>query len=654
MKRGVATMKEVKLLSLILRNFKGAKERDISFHDGVNVISGPNASGKTTINDGWTYLNFGKDSEGNSKFAIRPVDSTGKEIDNIETSVEGRIAVDGKEVSLMKIVRQIWTRHRGSSAPTYEGNETLYFIDGVPRKKKEYDERVAEIISEDKFRLISDLGYFVNLKDKDKKEILLKLVGDISDEDVVKSDPEKWSPIADDVLNLGDADAKARAKSEITKLNARQKEIPARIDELRRQVTEDPSTVEYEKKISDLNEQIAAETRKLDSVQKMCNLEEMERQKKSFQMRMRNMLDDANMDIRRKRQALSEELLQIGIELNENESNLRLLNSQITAITRTMDTCRSRIGGLKEKVKVVSARQFDENETICKSCGQVLPTDRIEEIKSRFNEAKILDLSNIQKEGETVAAEYHQKEKELGEIKQKMLKIKESIDAVQKRQDAVKADIEALPKEVSDLLGDGEYEALKAEIAYIDRTISEAGEKEKEAAEIRKNISSLNAEVLVAKSKIAEIDAKRNQNIAISKRIAELTEEQRQNGQKIALAEQKIILLEDFSMTKSRLLSQKVTDNFEIVNFSLFNTFISGGISETCEITVGGVRYKDLNTGARIAASLDILRTFQKKLGISAPIFVDGAEAINECNVPEMPCQLILLKVDDGEGLTIS
>ena len=647
-------MKTVKLLNLSLRNFKGCKERDISFNDGVTVISGQNASGKTTIDDAYTYLAFDKDSEGNSKFAIRPVDPTGKEIDNVETSVEGKLSVDGTETTFQKVYRQRWTRHRGSSAPTYEGNETLYFIDGVPKKKKEYDERISEIISEDKFRLISDLGYFVNLKDKDKKEILLKLIGDISDEDVIKSDPEKWSPIADDVMNLGDADAKAKAKSEITKLNARQKEIPARIDELRRQVTEEQSTAEYEKKIVGLNEQITAETRKLDSVQKMCNMEEMERQKRSFQMRMRNMLDDANMDIRRKKQAMSEELLQIGIELNENESNLRLLNSQITAITRAMDTCRSRISGLKEKVKVVSARQFDENETICKSCGQVLPMDRVEEIKSRFNEAKILELSNIQKEGETVAAEYHQKEKELGEIKQKMAGIKESIDAVQKRQDSVKADIEALPKEASDLLGDGEYEALKAEISYIDRTMSEAGEKEKEAAEIRRNISSLNAEILVAKSKIAEIDAQRNQNIAIAKRIAELTEEQRQNGQKIALAEQKIILLEDFSMTKSRLLSEKVTDNFEIVNFSLFNTFISGGISESCEVTVGGVKWKDLNTGARIVASLDILRTFQKKLELCVPVFVDNAECLSTFNVPQMPCQLILLKVTDGEGLTIS
>ena len=143
-------------------------------------------------------------------------------------------------------------------------------------------------------------------------------------------------------------------------------------------------------------------------------------------------------------------------------------------------------------------------------------------------------------------------------------------------------------------------------------------------------------------------------NERVRERVAELEAEQRENGAKIALCEQKVMLLEEFSIQKSEMLSRKITQEFEGVSFSLFNQQINGGLVEECEITYNGVKYKDMNSGHRIVCALEIINTFQKKLGISAPVFVDNAETINSFNVPQMNCQLVLLKVSDNKELVVT
>ena len=93
------------LKSLHMENFKGIKSLDVNFSNKTS-IKGQNAVGKTTIFDAFTWLLFNKNSAGEEKFNVRPLDKNNKRIDNVEIKVVGVIEVDGKEVELSKVQKQ--------------------------------------------------------------------------------------------------------------------------------------------------------------------------------------------------------------------------------------------------------------------------------------------------------------------------------------------------------------------------------------------------------------------------------------------------------------------------------------------------------------------------------------------------------------------
>lgn len=142
-------------------------------------------------------------------------------------------------------------------------------------------------------------------------------------------------------------------------------------------------------------------------------------------------------------------------------------------------------------------------------------------------------------------------------------------------------------------------------------------------------------------------------NVAIDDRIETLRDEQKEIGQKVADQEQMLYLLEEFIRFKLDKISESINSHFKTVNFKLFEMQLNGGMKDCCECTVNGVPYSTLNSGHRIVAGLDIIRSLSELYGVSVPIFVDNAESLNEFNVPDMDAQLILLSVSEDKQLKV-
>ena len=138
-------MKNIKLLKMHIQNFKGCKDREISFGEKT-AIGGVNASGKTTVFDAFTWLLFGKDSLGKSSFDIRPKDKAGNMINNVEISVEATICFGEDEYVLKKVQKQIWRKKRGTNITEFQGNVNEFEINGYPKSEKEFKEFVLSLI----------------------------------------------------------------------------------------------------------------------------------------------------------------------------------------------------------------------------------------------------------------------------------------------------------------------------------------------------------------------------------------------------------------------------------------------------------------------------------------------------------------------------
>ena len=162
------------------------------------------------------------------------MDENNQPIHNLETEVEGVLSVDGKVLTLRKVFAEKWTRKRGQAQAEFTGHTTDYFVDEVPVKKKEYEERIAELIDEKLFKLLTSPTYFnEQLHWKERREMVLDVCGDLTDEEVISANDslKKLSGILEG-WKLDDYKAILAGKRK--KINSELEKIPVRIDEVNR------------------------------------------------------------------------------------------------------------------------------------------------------------------------------------------------------------------------------------------------------------------------------------------------------------------------------------------------------------------------------------------------------------------------------------
>src|SRR5699024_552964 len=121
-------MRNVVIKSMRIQNFGSIKDLSITF-GRKTLISGRNESGKTTINDAYSWLMTNKLANGGQADGIRPHDKYGIEDDNAVISVLAVLEIDGEEKEFLKEQRKEFTQKTGK----FKGNNNLYFINGIPK-----------------------------------------------------------------------------------------------------------------------------------------------------------------------------------------------------------------------------------------------------------------------------------------------------------------------------------------------------------------------------------------------------------------------------------------------------------------------------------------------------------------------------------------
>ena len=190
------------------------------------------------------------------------------------------------------------------------------------------------------------------------------------------------------------------------------------------------------------------------------------------------------------------------------------------------------------------------------------------------------------------------------------------------------------------------FAEMQLRLSKMEEAFSGLNNGEDSRSQMKIRLSGLREELSATEQKIASSD-----NSKVEARIEELQEEQREVGQKVADQEQMLYLLDQFVMEKMQCISELINSKFDTVSWKLFDIQINGGVKECCECTVNGVPYSALNSGHRIVAGLDIIRSLSQLYEASAPIFIDNSESINEFNLPDMDAQMICLSVSEDREL---
>lgn len=654
----------MKLIRMYLENFKGVKKAEFNFGGYDANIYGANGTGKTTVFDAFTWLLFGKASEERANFSPKTITAEGA-AHNLDHSVECDIEIDGTTTTFKRVFHEVYKKTRGRAESILSGHTTDYYINGVPKKEKEYQEFWKNIFgSDEKVKLLTMPAYFAEqLHWEERLAILFEICGNISDLEIMETDAE----LRELPLLMGNntvAEYKKIVQAKKTTVKKRLDLLPARIDEATKAIPDKLPTDSKE-----VMEQHAADIRKAIS--------EAEKERASIiagndkEAHTRTQIAEKSAALSEARARYSErqrEATDAALEkVQEIREKLAVEENELSQNTRTLEQSKQRVADIEKKREQivtshkekqaeyaeVEREQFDETSAVCDKCGQALPESRVLDLKSLFNERKSNRLTALTEAMNGLIAEGKAKaSKEMLAAEQQMVANLEAAVANKKGMianlnsclDEYKKGVEASklpPFETTD-----EYKQITAAIDELKSRECEAPRTDS----IDARIADLRAEEATIAASIAALETKTVQEA----RISELEQEQKSLGVQLGEAERLMYLCEKFTRVKSALLNDKFHEHFKTVKFQLFKQNTSNdGIEDICDVlvpTVTGafVPFSDANKAARLNAGIEIIGVLGEHYGVELPIFVDNAESVT--HIIPTKGQLIRLVVSESDN----
>lgn len=665
---------KLQIKSLSLCNFKGATAQTISLNGEDASIFGANATGKTTVMDAFIWLLFGKDSSDAKDFNIKTILPDGGVMHKADHYVEAVLVVDNMDQTLRRTYREKWTTKRGQAENECSSHETVYEINGVPMKAGDYSKFVAGIMNESIFKVITNPVYFnERLKWQDRRELLIKLAGNIDTTQIQKDHAE----ILREMNGAKLSDFKTQIAALKKKAKDEKVQCQPRISEQQMSLPGDQDWLFIEHEIATLTQEVAEIDQILQQSSKGSQKAIDERQQLMVKKAANNhkinaiLIDEQNrLDerVREYRQKISKAKDEIGALQNKKDSilnNRSYLNHEIEGYKGQLVKYNEFIQSCREEwIRINStAFSFDDSQTVCSACGQLLPEHDIEVRKQHLESTFV--AAKAKKLNQAVA--------EATEYKNQVARLNEQIKQLEAKRDSLDDDsmIDSLLEEKNEYLNDllslkeCSHEELKQkvyELPEVQRMLKENSDIDttlttplRQPDNDPQRIADLN---MAKASKLDQIKAKhillssrelRDKGLA---RISEISKREKELAQEIARLEGLEFAIMDYTKASIANIENAINRKFKMVRFKMFDQQLNGGETECCETIVNGVPWNDLNTASRINAGLDIINAFSKYFDSYAPIFIDNRESIS--NILPMETQVISLVVSpDHKQLTV-
>lgn len=639
-------MERAVLKKVVLENFMCYAHAEFDFY-AITKIKAKNGKGKSTIATAYLWCLFNCDYELKDNPVVRR-EVDGVPVDDMDTSVELTLDIDGKEITMKKVQKRTYSKD-GSS---YK-DDNKYFINDVPKTLKDFNAYLD--VDMNVFKMCSNVNAFLNQKPAEMRECLFGLVGDVADLDIASQKAELAELVP--LLNKYTVEElSAMNKATKTKITKDLPILDGQIKEKERDIqlkqAIDVSDLELQK--NSLKEQIAdCVAKQTDNDKLMAEYDKASSDILNLKFELSDMSRKAN-----------EENVKARRDIENRISDKQFLVGQTE---KTIDDCENRIDSSKHHSVVLNesiesyrnlyrnthSLKFDESNLVCSYCGQEYPEDKKEQLKADFESKKAAEIekitnlgnnakSELDKESETIAS----LENELVEHRKSLVMLKTAIADLEKQ-------LSELPQEI-DVSATEEYKALEQKIAEKEETMHKANDISAVKAELKAQETALRQQLAECESEIAKSDT-----AADEQRLEELKQTRIDSEQNKANAEKILDLLDELDKAKNEALTEAVNSHFGLVKWQLFTYTKSGGYKSCCIPTVDGksILTTMSNKGNRILGRVDICNSIQKISGISVPIILDDSESLstdNQKKVAEMvDSQLIMLIVNDSEKLEI-
>lgn len=643
-------MKTIEYTKIKITNFKGIESFEADLSPKMTV-SGDNKLGKTSIFvDAIQWLWFGKNGNNQEKFSIKNTVNTS--LNRMDHSVELHFTVNGIENTAKRIYCEDWTTTRGTGEVKLSGHITKYEWNGVPLgSASEYQKKVADIMEDSLFKMTTNLRYFNSEMSKDeRRNTLIKMASEVTDEKVINGNAA-FRNLMDSIANkkslkeYGD-----EIKAKITRIRKEKADIEPGIKAIRGVTPQSENWEEIEKEKATKQEAI----KRIDTEIEAINLA-YDGQKKLIKAQQ-----DLAIIATRKMGEIENQLTQKAYsDAAEANKSLNDAKYQLTLIRDQIKAKKTRLSDLQQSIaNYTTAREklladwhkedekqlvFDDSNFVCPTCKRVFEADDVDMKKADmhlcFRTEKDQNLAKITSAGKVIKGSLELAQKETDAVKQEIAELQFKEESYIWSETAVAA----LPKPVKPQLEKHtQYLAYKAETEkVIDSKPPDVSEQTDTRAQIQESIDALN-KILSKRETIQTNEAK----------ISDMLEKEKQLAQEIASMEKVEMTIADFNKAKITMVEEAVNGRFSLVKFRLFEKQLNGGEFAVCDVMVDGVPFNDLNHASQINAGIDCASALQKFYGISAPLVVDNAEAVNE--LIHTDCQLIRLVVTKDPQIVIT
>jgi len=600
----------MKLLTFSAQNFRSINAAFNPQGHNVNIY-GCNGAGKTSTEDAFLWLLFGKDSADRKDYDLIP-HKPGSAEPNIgvgrEPVVEAKLEYFGKTVALKKSYIEEWPK-RGAMKGQYAGSKTHYFVDDLEVKTGEYNSVVNELVDPELFKLLTNPHYFIEtLSWQERRATLVKIAGELN----VQPEPELTALMVDRPFEKFHALSKQNVKAQQKELDG----APYAITEAKRLIPTDlpvmPDVAVLEKQQTDLENHI--QTLKNDD-----SANAVRREIAEFETKIAEGRQKYNSEIEAENKKIQE-----GIDLLSNQC--REKSNQLSEFKYQMKNLETKISNTADRKteKLVEYHHVNDSiwqgNEICPTCGQTLPAEQIESARATFNKNRSDAIEKIITDGKAMAEEIRTGNEELKKLHTEIETLTTEIETLNNRIEKGRSMLKPCNYETQI-----EFKQLSGQLTDLKSQLTNGDNSEKDS-ELEALVTQQN-DVKEQIENAERIKLRTEQAEQQKNHVMELQKQQKKISADLGKWEKAVDLCEKYIKEQARALETAVNGKFKIAKFRMFQMQKNGEEAECCDVVYPNGS-TNLSTGERLQTGIDIINTLSKYYGVAAPIWIDNAEGV--------------------------